>query len=62
MKTKLVGCTWLTGGVPVKVSKTHFEQVPVETIKELVEPEMIEKEKTDKAVADEAQVLKKEKR
>jgi len=46
----------------VKVSKTHFEQVPVETIKELVEPEMIEKEKTDKAVADEAQVLKKEKR
>lgn len=46
----------------MKVPKTHFEQVPVETIKELVEPETVEKEKTDKAVADEARILKKEKR
>ncbi len=46
----------------MKVPKTHFEQVPLETIKELVEPEIIEKEKTDKAVAGEAQILKKEKR
>jgi len=46
----------------VKVVKTHFEQVPVETVKELVDPEIVEKEKTDKAVADEAQILKKEKR
>ena len=41
----------------MKVSKTHFEQVPVETVKELVEPEIVEKERTDKAVTDEAQIL-----
>ncbi|HEV2313935.1 MAG TPA: hypothetical protein VGR94_01410 [Candidatus Acidoferrales bacterium] len=46
----------------MKVPKTHFEQVPLEAIKELVEPEIIEKEKTGKAVADEARILKKEKR
>lgn len=46
----------------MKVSKTHFEQVPVETVKELVEPEIVEKERTDKAVTGEAQILKKEKR
>lgn len=46
----------------MKVSKTYFEQVPMETIKELVEPEIVENEKTDKAVEDEAQIPKKEKR
>lgn len=47
----------------MKVPKTHFEQVPLETIKELVEPEIVEKEKTDKAAADEAaQFPKEEKR
>ncbi|MGB7024637.1 MAG: hypothetical protein WBD73_12630 [Candidatus Acidiferrales bacterium] len=47
----------------MKVLKTHFEQVPVETVKELAEPAIVEKEITDKAVAEvEAQILKKEKR
>ncbi len=46
----------------MKVPRTHFEQVPLKTVKELVEPEIIEKEKRDKAVADEAETLKKEKR
>jgi len=46
----------------VKVPRTHFEQVPLKTVKELVEPEIVQKEKTDKAVADDAQILKKEKR
>lgn len=61
MKTKLVACTWLQEEF-VKVPKTHFEQVPLETIKELVEPEIVENKKTDKAVEDEAQIPKKEKR
>jgi len=34
----------------------------LKTVKELVEPEIVQKEKTDKAVADDAQILKKEKR
>lgn len=46
----------------MKVVKTHFEQVPVETVKELAELEILEKEKTDKAAADQAQILKNEKR
>ncbi|HEV2183226.1 MAG TPA: hypothetical protein VGR39_06035 [Candidatus Acidoferrales bacterium] len=46
----------------MKIPKTHFEQVPLETIKELVEPEIVENKKTDKAVEDEAQIPKKEKR
>lgn len=46
----------------MKVVKTHFEQVPVEAVKGLAELEIVEKEKADKAVADEAQILKKEKR
>lgn len=45
----------------MKVLKTHFEQVPVATVKELAEPEIVEKEKTDKAVADQAEILRKEK-
>jgi hypothetical protein len=46
----------------VKVASTHFEQVPLETIKELAELETLEKEKTAKAGADRAEILKKEKR
>jgi hypothetical protein len=46
----------------VKVLKTHFEQVPVETVKELAELEILEKEKTDKAEVDKPGILKKEKR
>jgi len=46
----------------VKALKTHFEQVPVETVKELAELEIAEKEKTAKAAADQAEILRKEKR
>ncbi|MFI5127275.1 MAG: hypothetical protein WBE21_10445 [Candidatus Acidiferrales bacterium] len=46
----------------MKVQKTHFEQVPVERVKELAELEIVEKEKTAKAVADQAETLKKGKR
>ena len=46
----------------MKVLKTHFEQVPVEAVKELAELEIVEKEKTVKADAGEAETLKKGKR
>jgi len=46
----------------VKVVKTHFEQVPVETVKRLAELEIVEKEKTAKAAADQAEILRKERR
>jgi len=46
----------------VKVLKTHFEQVPVKTVKELAELEIVEKEKTAKVGTDEAKTLKKGKR
>jgi hypothetical protein len=46
----------------VKVLKTHFDQVPVETVKELAEPEIVEKEKTVKVGADGSEILKKAKR
>lgn len=46
----------------MKALKTHFEQVPVEIVKGLVEPEIVEKEKTAKIGMGEAETLKKEKR
>ena len=46
----------------MKALKTHFEQVPVKTIKRLVEPEIVEKEKTAKIGMGEAETPKKEKR
>ena len=46
----------------MKALKTHFEQVPVKTVKELAELEILEKEKTAKAVAGRAEILRKEKR
>jgi len=46
----------------VKVLKTHFEQVPVETVKELAELEILEKQKTAKAAAVQTEILTKEKR
>lgn len=48
MNSGLVGCWWLRGGIQVKALKTHFEQVPVETVKCLADAEVVEKGKTVK--------------
>lgn len=64
MNSRLLGCRWLvvTRRNSVKPLKTHFEQVPVENVKELADLEIAEKEKAAKAVADQAEILRKEKR
>ncbi|MGH9729036.1 MAG: hypothetical protein ACRD4V_10660 [Candidatus Acidiferrales bacterium] len=46
----------------MKVLSTHFEQVPLETVKKFADLEIFEKEKTGKGEVDEPGILKKEKR